>query len=54
MFSKASMILFTGEGAGACMAGACLARWHAWQGGMHGRGQCVAGWHAWQGGMHGS
>ena len=34
-----------------------MARGHAWQGGMHGKGEaCVAGvcvWQMWQGGMHG-
>ena len=48
---------------GTCVMGTCMAGWHAWQGGLHGRGVCmsggmhgrgcVAGGHAWQGGMYG-
>ena len=66
MFSQASVILSTGEGA--CMAGgcawqgACMARACMWPGGMHGQGD-VCSWgvcwgagdmcargHVWQGG----
>ena len=39
-------------GGAACVAGACMARGHVWQGGMHGGGctwqrAFVAGGHAW-------